>query len=116
MVILTTELSLSDLRAERRRLSEQVARLSWLRRLVLARSDLEVARLTGVVAGSPDLDRAVAGALALDGPAGPDLLHALSRASRSLDDETVHTQATLDALTGELVARLTADPRSCLVA
>ncbi|GAB3594417.1 hypothetical protein GCM10027446_18260 [Angustibacter peucedani] len=110
----STEQPLSDLRAERRRLSERVARLSWLRRLVAARSDLEVARLTGVPSSADDLEPAVRAALALEGPRGPELLHALSETSRRLDDESTRTQEHLDALTGELVERLAQDPGSCL--
>lgn len=109
-----TELPLPDLRAERRRLGERVARLAWLRRLVAARSDLEVARLTGVPSSGDELEPAVRAALALDGPRGPDLLHSLSSTARRLDDECVRTQSDLDALTGELVARLSRDPGSCL--
>lgn len=109
-----TELPLSDLRAERRRLGERAARLAWLRRLVAARSDLEVARLTGVPSPGDDLEPAVRAALALDGPRGPDLLRALSCASRRLDDECASAQADLDTLTGELVARLSRDPGCCL--
>lgn len=110
----TTELPLSDLRAERRRLSEQVARLSWLRRLVSARSDLEVARLTGVPSNDDDLDPLVRAALVLDGPRGAELLHVLSSSSLHLDERSARTQSELDALTGELVARLARDPGSCL--
>jgi hypothetical protein len=111
----STILSLSDLRTERRRLSETVARLAWLRRLVAARSDLEVARLAGVAADVPDLDPIVHDALCFQAPAGPELLQALSRTNRSLESVAHRTQADLDALTDELVSRLAADPSSCLV-
>lgn len=112
--MVTTDLPLRDLRAQRQRLSEQVAHLSWLRRLVSARSDLEVARLTSMPSTDDELEPLVRAALALEGPSDPELLHALSSTSRELDERSARLRCQLDALTEELVARLVRDPSSCL--
>ena len=106
--------SLEDLRSERRLLVEHVANLSWLRRLVVARSDLEVARLTGLAAGVEHLEPVVREALELGTVAGPELLQALSRTSRTLHDESDVARARLDAVTDALVAQLAVDPSRCL--
>lgn len=108
-------LDLDDLRSERRRLAEEVARLSWLRRLVVARTDLEVARLTGVRAGSGEVPDAVRDALALHLPSvGTDLLGELTASARDLGHRTSDHQHELDNATRELVERYTADPARCL--
>jgi len=112
------ELSLAQLRAERHELAERVAHLSWLRRLVVARTDLEVARLAGVpdadvAPGSPGLDHEVRSALAL-APGDGDLLTTLSQTTRTLDEQSRLAHEALDSLTAELVARLSADPASIL--
>nr|WP_284288472.1 hypothetical protein [Angustibacter aerolatus] len=60
----------TSLRERRHRLSQEVTRLSWLRRLVVARSDLEVARLTGVRAEVHEVPASVRAAL----EAVPDVL------------------------------------------
>jgi hypothetical protein len=108
------ERSLEDLRAERRQLVETVANLSWLRRLVTARSDLEVARLTGLASGVDQLDPVVRDALALGSSSGPDLLHALSRSCRSLHEQSDRARTELDAVTDALVSALAVDPGRCL--
>lgn len=112
------ELSLAQLRAERHELAARVAHLSWLRRLVVARTDLEVARLAGVpdvavAPGSPSLDHEVRSALAL-APGDGDLLTTLSQTSRTLDEQSRQAHQVLDGLTAELVSRLAADPSSIL--
>lgn len=110
-----SELALDDLRAERHRLAEEVARLSWLRRLVVARTDLEVARLTGVVAGPQEVPCRVRDALALEAAAvGPELLGDLAASARSLGASASGRQQQLDAATRELVERYTQDPARCL--
>ena len=106
--------SLDDLRSERRRLVERVANLSWLRRLVVARSDLEVARLTGLADGVDELDPVVRDALELGAPTGPELLHVLSRTSRDLHEEADQAKSQLDAVTDALVSQLAVDPSRCL--
>ncbi|GAA4350345.1 hypothetical protein [Angustibacter luteus] len=106
--------SLDDLRSERRLLVEHVANLSWLRRLVVARSDLEVARMTGLAEGVDRLEPVVREALELGTVAGPELLQALSRTSRTLHDESDVARSRLDAVTDALVAQLAVDPTRCL--
>ncbi|WP_426563939.1 hypothetical protein ACPPVT_21520 [Angustibacter sp. McL0619] len=109
-----SECSLDDLRDERRRLVETVANLSWLRRLVVARSDLEVARLTGLASGVQQLEPVVRDALALGSSSGPELLHALSRSCRTLHEQADQARSDLDAVTGALVSALAVDPGRCL--
>jgi hypothetical protein len=109
-----SERSLDDLRNERRELVEKVANLSWLRRLVVARSDLEVARLTGLASGVQQLDPVVRDALSLGSPSGPELLHALSRSCRTLLEQTDQARSDLDAVTDALVSALAVDPGRCL--
>jgi hypothetical protein len=110
----TTDVPVVELRAVRRRAAERSARLVWLRRLVSARCDLEVARLAGVPAEADELDPVVRLALALEGPRGPEVLEVLAAYRRRLDDEAALAQAELDATTEELVTRLALDPSSCL--
>lgn len=109
------ELGLEDLRAERHRLSEEVARLAWLRRLVAARCDLEVARLVGVVARPDELPQDVRDALALrSAPLAPGTLEQVFASVRLLATATAATQQRLDETTRELVERYTVDPARCL--
>ena len=109
------ELGLEDLRAERHRLSEEVARLAWLRRLVAARCDLEVARLVGVVARPDELPQDVRDALALrSAPLAPGALEQVFASVRLLATATAATQQRLDETTRELVERYTEDPARCL--
>lgn len=106
--------SLPDLRLERRQLSEALTRLGWLRRLVLARTDLEVARLTAVIEGTGELNTVVRSALDPGVCGSPDLLRHLTSTTRSLDAELASTQQAFDQLTHELVRQLQHDPTSCL--
>ena len=109
------ELGLQDLRAERHRLSEEVARLAWLRRLVAARCDLEVARLVGVVARPDELPQDVRDALALrSAPLAPGTLEQVFASVRLLTTAAAATQQRLDEITRELVERYTEDPARCL--
>ena len=109
------ELGLQDLRAERHRLSEEVARLAWLRRLVAARCDLEVARLVGVVARPDELPQDVRDALALrSAPLAPGTLEQVFVSVRLLAAAAAATQQRLDEITRELVERYTEDPARCL--
>jgi hypothetical protein len=103
-----------ELRAERRDLVERLANLAWLRRLVIARADLEVARLTGLAPAVHTLDPLIQDALSLGSGEGPELLHALSCTSRQLSDESEHAQQRLDDVTGALLSQLVADPTRCL--
>jgi hypothetical protein len=118
-----SELDLATLRAQRRRLSDEHARLTWLRRLVKARGDLEVARLTGVTAPASAeaklLTPTVRAALALDDEATGEqpssvLLTELARTERSLTRAAVDTQVHLDQATAELLRRYRDDPTTCL--
>jgi hypothetical protein len=114
-----SELDLTSLRAQRRRLGDEHARLTWLRRLVKARGDLEVARLTGVTAPTTDdtnlLTPAVRAALALeDDGHGGTLLRELAHTERSLRRAVDDTQAHLDEATAELMRRYRDDPSTCL--
>jgi len=111
------DVPLDGLRAERHRLSEEVARLAWLRRLVVARCDLEVARLVGLVAGADDLPEDVRAALAGHTPAlTPATLLQLGASARTLAASVAMGQQRLDDATRELVARYTEDPARCLAA
>ncbi|WP_460444962.1 hypothetical protein [Angustibacter aerolatus] len=106
---------LDELRERRHRLSQEVTRLSWLRRLVVARSDLEVARLTGVRAEVHEVPASVRAALeAVPDVLGPELLADLAGSARILQSRAREVQAELDAATRELVARYTVDPARCL--
>jgi len=114
---LTTDLSLSQLRAERRRLTQESERLLWLRRLVIARRDLEVARLAGVGAGlwgSDDLPPLVQDALQNHVRLGPDMLRQLAASARSLRLAADGTQHDLRCATDELVRRYQSQPQLCL--
>jgi hypothetical protein len=113
------DLSMTELRAQRHRVNERVARLAWLRRVVAARSDLEVARLADLRPEPGDLgigvnEALVLQSLALSTPGGPELLRALQLASRSLGNAVDDAHVELDALTHELVDRYAADPAHCL--
>jgi hypothetical protein len=110
-----SKLGLDDLRAERHRLSEEVARLAWLRRLVAARCDLEVARLVGVAPVAGELPDAVREALVRHTPAlSLDVLQQLAACVRSLGGAVDDTQRRLDEATRELVARYSQHPAGCL--
>ena len=109
------ELGLEGLRAERHRLSEEVARLAWLRRLAAARCDLEVARLVGLVARPDELPQDVCDALALrSAPLAPGTLEQVFASVRRLGAAAAATQQRLDETTRELVERYTEDPARCL--
>jgi hypothetical protein len=109
------EAALDDLRSERHRLSEEVARLAWLRRLVVARCDLEVARLVGVVAGPGELPEDVRTALAGHATTlAPETLLQLAASARTLAASVAVGQQRLDDATRELVERYTEDPARCL--
>jgi hypothetical protein len=111
------EFALEDLRAERHRLSEEVARLVWLRRLAAARCDLEVARLVGVAPRPDELPQNVRDALALrSAPLGPGTLEQVFAGVRRLGAAAAATQQRLDEVTRELVDRYTEDPARCLPA
>jgi hypothetical protein len=118
-----SELDLATLRAQRRHLTGEHARLTWLRRLVKARGDLEVARLTGVTgpgAGPTTLlTPAVRAALNLvddgrqDVPSSTlltELAHTERSLSHAVDDARLH----LDQATAELMRRYRDDPTTCL--
>lgn len=110
-------IQIEDLRSERQRLSQECARLVWLRRLVLARRDLEVARLTGGAGlwGSDGLPSAVRQLLTDDAArTGPELLNQLSQSARTLTIATESAQCDLDAATSELVRRYHQQPGLCL--
>ena len=109
------EQGLDDLRAERHRLSEEVARLAWLRRLVTARCDLEVARLVGMTPRPGEVPDDVCDALTLPSAAlAPETLQRLADTVRALGRSADGTQQLLDETTRGLVERYTEDPRSCL--
>jgi hypothetical protein len=108
---------LEGLRAERHRLSEEVARLAWLRRVVVARCDLEVARLVGLVAGADELPGDVRAALSGHTPAlTPATLQQLAACARTLAASVAVGQQRLDEATREVVERYTEDPARCLAA
>ncbi|HET8615780.1 MAG TPA: hypothetical protein VFL94_09665 [Actinomycetales bacterium] len=118
-----SELDLAALRARRRRLTDEHARLTWLRRLVRARGDLEVARLAGVSAPTDDdaslLTPVVQAALALTGDGqhdvpGSTLLTELVRTERTLTHAAEVAQLHLDEATAELLRRYRHDPTTCL--
>jgi len=118
-----SELDLPALRAQRRHLTAEHARLTWLRRLVKARGDLEVARLTGVTGPSGAetslLTPAVRAALAMaeeghrDVPSSA-LLAELVHTERSLRHAVDDTRLHLDEATAELMRRYRDDPSTCL--
>ena len=110
-------IDLRCLRAERQRLSQESARLVWLRRLVLARRDLEAARLMGAGAGlwgADGVEPLVRDALG--GGACPDLLRHLSQSVKVLTIAADSAQRDLDAATAELVRRYREAPGLCLAA
>lgn len=111
-------LDLPALRAERARLAGEAARLVWLRRLVLARRDLEVAQLTGAGAGLWEVDglaASVRDALGHVPTRGcPELLTDLAQAVRTLTRAAHGAQGDLDAATEELVRRYHDQPDLCL--
>jgi hypothetical protein len=117
-----SELDLAALRAQRRHLTAEHARLTWLRRLVKARGDLEVARLTGVTRptgdATPLLTPDVRAALDLVdmGSRVPSttLLTQLAETERSLRHAVDDTRVHLDQATAELMRRYRDDPRTCL--
>ena len=108
---------LPGLRVERARLSQESARLTWLRRLVLARRDLEVARLMGDGSGlwgSDGIEPLVRDSL--DGGACSELLGHLAHSVKVLTLATDGAQRDLDATTDELVRRYRKEPGLCLQA
>ena len=110
------EVGLDELRAERHRLSEEAARLAWLRRLVVARCDLEVARLVGVAPRPDELPDDVRQALAgHTATLRPETLLRLAASVRVLAASAAATQQHLDDATRELVERYTEEPTRCLV-
>lgn len=119
-VNLLPSMELQAVRAERERLSQEAAGLIWLRRLVLARRDLEVARLTGAgpwLSAASGLPPAVRHAL--DDVLScrcPDLLVQLSQSVRTLTEAVDGTRRDLDSATDELVDRYRREPRLCLTA
>jgi hypothetical protein len=109
------ELGLDDLRSERHRLSEDVARLAWLRRLVTARCDLEVARLVGMAPRPDEVPDDVRDALALrSAELTPGTLQEVFACARRLAAAAAVTQQRLDEATRELLERYTEDPARCL--
>lgn len=112
------DLPCGQLRARRQQLLGEVQRLSWLRRLVQARADLEVARLTGLDAltAGGELDPAVRAALALDDVRGPELLRSLSDTARGLDHAARDARTELGQVTERLLDQLAEDPTRCLTA
>ena len=109
------ELGLDDLRSERHRLSEDVARLAWLRRLVTARCDLEVARLVGMAPRPDEVPDDVRDALALrSAELTPGTLQEVFACVRRIGAAAATTQQRLDETTRELLVRYTADPARCL--
>lgn len=109
-------MDLQALRVQRQRLSQECARLSWLRRLVRARRDLEVARLTGAGAGlwgaddvSPTVRRSLDDVVRC-----PELLGQLSQSVRTLTLAVDSAQSDLDGATAELVRRYRLQPGLCL--
>ncbi len=109
-------MDLQALRVERQRLAQECARLSWLRRLVRARRDLEVARLTGAGAGlwgADDVSPVVRRSLD-DVVRCPELLDQLSQSVRTLTLAVDSAQRDLDDATAELVRRYRLQPGLCL--
>ena len=109
-------MDLQALRDERQRLTQECARLSWLRRLVRARRDLEVARLTGAGRGlwgaddvSPMVRRSLDEVVRC-----PELLGQLSQSVRTLTVAVDSAQHDLDRATAELVRRYRRQPGLCL--
>lgn len=111
-------LDLPALRAERERLTGEAARLVWLRRLVLARRDLEVAQLTGAGTGLWEVDglpSSVRDSLGDIRPCGcPELLSELAQSLRTLSRAAQGAQRDLDTATAELVRRYRDQPDLCL--
>lgn len=111
-------LDLPALRAERQRLAGEAARLVWLRRLVLARRDLEVAQLTGAAGGLWEVEglpASVRDALGNVPPRGcPELLTELAQSVRTLSRAAQGAQRDLDTATQELVRRFRDQPDLCL--
>jgi hypothetical protein len=117
-----SELDLAALRAQRRHLTAEHARLTWLRRLVKARGDLEVARFAGVTCAdgpeTPLLTPDVRAALDLVDTGSPQpsstLLTQLATTERNLRHAVDDTRLHLDQATAELMRRYRDDPRTCL--
>lgn len=111
------DLDLLPLRTERQRLLGEVERLGWLRRLVVARRDVEVSRLAGFgahlwpddalpdVSGRPS-SRTTVMAPGCSPRCGP--------ASEPWRPRPTTTRRDLDRATGELVRRYREQPRLCL--
>ena len=109
-------IDLQALRSERQRLLQECARLTWLRRLVRARRDLEVARLTGAgtgLWGADDVSPIVLRSLD-DVVRCPELLGQLSQSVRTLTVAVDSAQRDLDCATAELVRRYRSQPGLCL--
>ena len=108
-------IDLPTLRAERQRLSQESARMVWLRRLIVARRDLEVARLMGAGAGpwgAAGVEPMLRDALG-DRPC-PGLLHELSQSLKAVTIAADGARRDLEAATNELVGRYRAEPGLCL--
>lgn len=111
------DIEFEALRAERQRLAQECARLVWLRRLVTARRDLEVARLIGAGLGGCDgVSLAVRQALDDVARPCPELFGELAQSVRTLTCAVDGAQRDLDAATGELVHRYRLRPELCLAA
>ncbi len=114
-----SDADLHPLRAERQWLLEEVERLAWLRRVVVARRDVEVARLAGFgpdLWGGGVLPDVVRVALEHDAGHGPRLLGALCASEKALAAATVGTRRDLDRATCELLRRYATRPALCLSA
>lgn len=114
-------IELGALRAERQRMARECDRLVWLRRLVVARLDLEVARLTGAdegLWGETDTLSATVRASLGDAGAGatPQLLRELSESVRALTLAVGGARRDRDRATDELVRRYRRQPELCLLA
>lgn len=108
-------IDLPTLRIERERLVQEAERLVWLRRLVMARRDLEVARLMGAGAGLWGTDAVDPVVLdSLGGGACPELLRHLSHSLKVLTIAADGAQCDLGAATAELMRRYHKTPGLCL--
>jgi len=111
------DIEFEALRAERQRLAQECERLVWLRRLVMARRDLEVARLIGAgLWGCDGVSPAVRQALDDVARPCPELFGELAQSVRTLTCAVDSAQRDLDAATGELVRRYQLRPDLCLTA
>jgi hypothetical protein len=108
---------IADLRHRRRELRRELARVRWWRRLVRARRELVVGRLTAATAGDTDLENAWE-ALAADAPSSRELsavlwpdesrptvsrLEALDTIDARLDSYERRLSANLESVTARMV-------------